>query len=87
MRECVNYRKKLKYLKLGYDVLVGAAPGISASPSEENMRYFNVIILGPEQSPYEGNTFSQLQLYNHSIPIIICCHLVQTMLMLSIAYI
>jgi ubiquitin-protein ligase len=31
-----------------------AAPGISASPSEENMRYFNVMILGPAQSPYEG---------------------------------
>lgn len=31
------------------------APGISASPSEENMRYFNVMILGPAQSPYEGN--------------------------------
>jgi len=31
-----------------------AAPGISASPSEENMRYFNVMILGPSQSPYEG---------------------------------
>ncbi|KAL5228539.1 hypothetical protein ABZP36_016804 [Zizania latifolia] len=30
------------------------APGISASPSEENMRYFNVMILGPAQSPYEG---------------------------------
>lgn len=30
------------------------APGISASPSEENMRYFNVMILGPTQSPYEG---------------------------------
>ncbi|KAF6136940.1 hypothetical protein GIB67_025774 [Kingdonia uniflora] len=30
------------------------APGISASPSEENMRYFNVMILGPSQSPYEG---------------------------------
>ncbi|AQK97238.1 Putative ubiquitin-conjugating enzyme family [Zea mays] len=29
------------------------APGISASPSEENMRYFNVMILGPAQSPYE----------------------------------
>ncbi|KAJ9551462.1 hypothetical protein OSB04_015507 [Centaurea solstitialis] len=29
------------------------APGISASPSEENMRYFNVMILGPSQSPYE----------------------------------
>lgn len=32
-----------------------AAPGISASPSEENMRYFNVMILGPAQSPYEGS--------------------------------
>ncbi|XP_028092818.1 MDIS1-interacting receptor like kinase 2-like isoform X5 [Camellia sinensis] len=29
------------------------APGISASPSEDNMRYFNVMILGPTQSPYE----------------------------------
>ena len=28
--------------------------GISAAPSEENLRYFNVIILGPESSPYEG---------------------------------
>ncbi|WVZ02251.1 hypothetical protein V8G54_023057, partial [Vigna mungo] len=32
-----------------------AAPGISASPSEDNMRYFNVMILGPTQSPYEGS--------------------------------
>lgn len=32
------------------------APGISASPSEENMRYFNVMILGPSQSPYEGSS-------------------------------
>jgi len=35
-------------------LFVRAAPGISASPSEENMRYFNVMILGPSQSPYEG---------------------------------
>lgn len=34
---------------------LSAAPGISASPSEDNMRYFNVMILGPTQSPYEGN--------------------------------
>lgn len=34
---------------------MNAAPGISASPSEDNMRYFNVMILGPTQSPYEGN--------------------------------
>lgn len=31
-----------------------AAPGISASPSEDNLRYFNVMILGPHQSCYEG---------------------------------
>ena len=31
-----------------------AAPGISASPSEENLRYFNVMILGPQQSCDEG---------------------------------
>ncbi|XP_020201443.1 ubiquitin-conjugating enzyme E2 36 isoform X1 [Aegilops tauschii subsp. strangulata] len=38
------------------------APGISASPSEENMRYFNVMILGPTQSPYEGGVF-KLELF------------------------
>ncbi|KAF8409038.1 hypothetical protein HHK36_005110 [Tetracentron sinense] len=38
------------------------APGISASPSEENMRYFNVLILGPTQSPYEGGVF-KLELF------------------------
>ncbi|MFS7909771.1 putative ubiquitin-conjugating enzyme E2, ubiquitin-conjugating enzyme/RWD [Helianthus anomalus] len=31
------------------------ASGISASPSEDNMCYFNVMILGPRQSPYEGD--------------------------------
>lgn len=36
-------------------LFMNAAPGISASPSEDNMRYFNVMILGPTQSPYEGN--------------------------------
>ncbi|CEP22004.1 K10580 ubiquitin-conjugating enzyme E2 N [Cyberlindnera jadinii] len=29
-------------------------PGITAVPSEENLRYFNVTIEGPDQSPYEG---------------------------------
>lgn len=39
-----------------------AAPGISASPSEDNLRYFNVMILGPQQSPYEGGVF-KLELF------------------------
>eukprot|EP00741_Cyanophora_paradoxa_P012859 tig00020629_g12416.t1 len=37
-------------------------PGISASPAEDNMRYFNVIIAGPSQSPYEGGVF-KLELF------------------------
>lgn len=32
--------------------------GISAAPTEENMRYFNVIILGPGSSPYEGGVYN-----------------------------
>lgn len=33
-----------------------AAPGISAEPAEDNLRYFKVLIFGPASSPYEGNT-------------------------------
>jgi ubiquitin-conjugating enzyme E2 N len=29
-------------------------PGISASPHEDNLRYFNVEITGPESTPFEG---------------------------------
>lgn len=43
-----------------------SAPGISASPSEDNMRYFNVMILGPTQSPYEGNQLNSMQFGLHS---------------------
>ena len=31
-----------------------AAPGISATPYQDNLRYFNVIIAGPQSSPYES---------------------------------
>ena len=41
---------------------VSPAPGISASPAEDNLRYFNVMILGPQQSPYEGGAF-KLELF------------------------
>ena len=30
------------------------APGISAQPHEDNLRYFDVAITGPSQSPFEG---------------------------------
>ena len=32
----------------------GSVPGISAVPHEDNLRYFDVNIHGPSQSPYEG---------------------------------
>merc|ERR1711967_44082 len=37
-------------------------PGISATPYEDNLRYFNVIIAGPQSSPYEGGIF-KLELF------------------------
>ncbi len=43
-------------------MLAGPAPGISASPSEDNARYFNVMIIGPTTSPYEGGVY-KLELY------------------------
>ncbi|KAN0119332.1 putative ubiquitin-conjugating enzyme E2 [Hyaloscypha variabilis] len=37
-------------------------PGISAVPHEDNLRYFDVMIHGPTQSPYEGGIF-KLELF------------------------
>ncbi|CCU75266.1 ubiquitin-conjugating enzyme E2 [Blumeria hordei DH14] len=37
-------------------------PGISACPHEDNLRYFDVSIHGPNQSPYEGGIF-KLELF------------------------
>lgn len=38
------------------------APGISATPYQDNLRYFNVIVQGPQQSAYEGGIF-KLELF------------------------
>ncbi|EFJ16885.1 ubiquitin-conjugating enzyme 35, E2 [Selaginella moellendorffii] len=43
-------------------LLTEPAEGISASPAEDNLRYFSVMILGPAQSPYEGK-ISLLELF------------------------
>eukprot|EP00695_Tsukubamonas_globosa_P002193 TRINITY_DN3289_c0_g1_i1.p2 TRINITY_DN3289_c0_g1~~TRINITY_DN3289_c0_g1_i1.p2 ORF type:complete len:152 (+),score=38.04 TRINITY_DN3289_c0_g1_i1:104-559(+) len=43
-------------------LLSDPVPGISASPHEENMRYFNVAIAGPPESAYEGGIF-KLELF------------------------
>lgn len=37
-------------------------PGITAVPSQDNLRHFNVTIDGPSQSPYANGIF-QLELY------------------------
>ena len=34
-----------------------SVPGISAVPHEDNLRYFDVSIHGPSQSPYEGVSY------------------------------
>eukprot|EP00871_Galdieria_phlegrea_P004834 jgi/Galph1/5351/GphlegSOOS_G3944.1 len=42
--------------------MIVLVPGISAVPHEDNARYFNVIIQGPDSSPYEGGAF-KLELF------------------------
>ncbi|BFZ64137.1 Ubiquitin-conjugating enzyme E2 35 [Saitoella coloradoensis] len=37
-------------------------PGILATPHDDNLRYFDVLVLGPSQSPYEGGHF-KLELF------------------------
>ncbi|KAL9106313.1 MAG: hypothetical protein Q9227_008649 [Pyrenula ochraceoflavens] len=39
-----------------------SVPGISAVPHDDNLRYFDVNIHGPSQSPYEGGIF-KLELF------------------------
>ncbi|CAB4375801.1 unnamed protein product [Rhizophagus irregularis] len=43
-------------------LIADAVPGINAKPHEENLRYFDVDITGPEQSPFEGGVF-KLELF------------------------
>ncbi|KAL9072608.1 MAG: hypothetical protein Q9161_003466 [Pseudevernia consocians] len=43
-------------------ILNPSVPGISAVPHEDNLRYFDVKIHGPSQSPYEAGIF-KLELF------------------------
>ena len=38
-------------------LLAEPVEGVSATPYEDNMRYFNVFIAGPVGTPYEGGLF------------------------------
>ena len=39
---------------------IAIVPGVSATPYEDNLRYFNVVIAGPSDSPYEGTLLRAL---------------------------
>ncbi len=43
-------------------------PGISATPHVENARYFDVVIAGPQSSPYEGGLFRLELFLNEGYP-------------------
>ncbi|KAI6174174.1 hypothetical protein M3Y98_01161100 [Aphelenchoides besseyi] len=43
-------------------LLQDPVPGISATPDDNNARYFHVIIAGPEGSPFDGGVF-KLELF------------------------
>ena len=43
-------------------LLAEPVEGVSATPYEDNMRYFNVAIAGPAGTPYEGGLF-RLELF------------------------
>jgi hypothetical protein len=43
-------------------------PGISATPFEDNMRYFNVVVEGPADTPFESGKF-KLELF---LPVRFC---------------
>ena len=32
-------------------------PGITAAPKNDNLRHFDVTVAGPDQSPYEGESY------------------------------
>jgi len=51
-----------RILKETQRLLSEPAPGISATPYTDNLRYFNVIIQGPSHSAYEGGCF-KLELF------------------------
>ncbi|WFD05722.1 E2 ubiquitin-conjugating enzyme [Malassezia vespertilionis] len=43
-------------------LMADPAPGIQATPHEDNLRYFDVVMAGPAQSPFVGGSF-KLELF------------------------
>ena len=46
-------------------------PGIIATPSEDNLRYFEVTIIGPNQSPYAKGNSNWNYIYQMIIPCVL----------------
>eukprot|EP01127_Copromyxa_protea_P011365 TRINITY_DN2852_c0_g1_i1.p1 TRINITY_DN2852_c0_g1~~TRINITY_DN2852_c0_g1_i1.p1 ORF type:complete len:149 (-),score=29.17 TRINITY_DN2852_c0_g1_i1:60-506(-) len=51
-----------RIIKETQDLANKPIPGISASPKQDNLRYFTVAIAGPPETPYEGGVF-KLELF------------------------
>ncbi|CAK9779328.1 ubiquitin-conjugating enzyme [Cutaneotrichosporon oleaginosum] len=51
-----------RILKETERLMSDSPPGITAAPHDDNLRYFDVTIAGPDQSPYEGGVF-KLELF------------------------
>ncbi|KAL8280918.1 hypothetical protein RQP46_006597 [Phenoliferia psychrophenolica] len=43
-------------------LIADSPPGISAIPHDDNLRYFDVLVTGPDSSPFEGGIF-KLELF------------------------
>ena len=48
-------------------------PGISATPHENNLRYFNVVIAGPQDSAYDGSSTVCLIFPSSPLRVSACC--------------
>jgi ubiquitin-protein ligase len=49
-------------------LIADPAPGISAVPHEDNLRYFDVKIDGPGGSPFEGERFLSAARFSYLVP-------------------
>lgn len=51
-----------RIIKESQRLISDPVPGITAVPHEDNLRYFQVTIQGPKESPYQDGLF-KLELY------------------------
>lgn len=54
--------KNVRIMRETQSLLKEPPPGISGCPSQENNRYFNILLEGPADTPYQGGVF-KLELF------------------------